>query len=240
MIEIIPAIDIIEGKCVRLTQGDFERKTIYSDDPTEVAKRFEGLGLGRLHMVDLDGAKAGTPKNLDVLERVASATALTIDFGGGVKTATDIDAIFDAGASIVNIGSVAMKEPDKFFEWVARYGGSRILLGADAKNGKVAINGWRTETDLSVVDMLRDRVSKGVARAFVTDIGSDGAMAGPATDLYKNILEAVPELELIASGGVSSIDDIEELEQIGCSGVIVGKAIYEGRITDEELSRYAR
>ena len=240
MIEIIPAIDIIDGKCVRLSQGDFERKTVYSDDPLEVARRFEGLGLKRLHMVDLDGAKFGHPKNVNVLGRVASRTDLTIDFGGGVKKAEDIDAIFEAGAAIVNIGSVAMVEPERFFEWVSKYGSERILLGADSKNGKVSINGWQTDTDTSVIKMLSERFEMGIKMAFVTDIGSDGEMSGPAFPLYENIRDMIPNLDLIASGGVSSIGDVVELERIGCSGVIVGKAIYEGRISDEELAKYAR
>lgn len=240
MIELIPAIDIMDGKCVRLTHGDFDRKTVYSNDPIEVAKRFEGLGLRRLHMVDLDGARFGQPQNIRVLESVASTTDLRIDFGGGVKTTRDIDMIFDAGAAIVNIGSIAMKEPDTFFDWISEYGSERILLGADAKNAKVSINGWQTGTQISVVEMLRDRASKGVRKAFVTDIGSDGALTGPAIGLYRQIRQAIPDLDLIASGGVSSISDVEELERIGCFGVIIGKAIYEGRIADEELSAYAR
>ncbi|MDI1240884.1 MAG: 1-(5-phosphoribosyl)-5-[(5-phosphoribosylamino)methylideneamino] imidazole-4-carboxamide isomerase [bacterium] len=240
MIEIIPAIDIIDGKCVRLTHGDFAQKTVYADDSLEVAKRFEGLGLRRLHMVDLDGAKSGKPSNLAVLERVASATDLVVDFGGGIKTDDDLTAVFEAGAATANIGSVAIREPERFFEWLARFGGDRILLGADAKNGKVAIDGWATETQVDIIKMLSERVARGVRQAFVTDIGSDGAMAGPAIRLYQTIMAAVPELDLIASGGVSSIADVEKLEDIGCSAVIVGKAIYEGRITDEELKRYAR
>lgn len=240
MIEIIPAIDIIDGKCVRLTHGDFTQKTVYADDPVEVANRFEGLGLRRLHMVDLDGAKSGRPSNLSVLERVASATSLVIDFGGGIKTDDDIESVFESGAEVANIGSVAIREPDRFFGWLERFGGDRILLGADAKKGKIAIDGWATETQVDVIAMLRERVGRGVRQAFVTDIGSDGAMAGPAIELYQSILAAIPQLDLIASGGVSSIEDVENLEHIGCSAVIVGKAIYEGRITDEELKRYAR
>jgi len=240
MIEIIPAIDVIDGKCVRLTHGDFAQKTVYANDPAEVAKRFEGLGLSRLHMVDLDGAKSGKPSNLPVLERVASGTTLVIDFGGGIKTDNDLAAVFEAGAAVANIGSVAVREPERFFGWLERFGGDRILLGADAKDGKIAIDGWATKTEVDVVEMLIEGVARGVRQAFVTDIGSDGAMIGPATGLYEQILGAVPDLDLIASGGVSSIDDVESLEHIGCSAVIVGKAIYEGRITDEELKRYAR
>lgn len=240
MIEIIPAIDIIDGKCVRLTHGDFTQKTVYADDPLEVAKRFEGLGLSRLHMVDLDGAKSGKPSNLAVLVRVASATDLVIDFGGGIKTDDDLAAVFESGAAVANIGSVAVREPERFFGWIERFGGDRILLGADAKDGMIAIDGWATETQVDVVSMLSERAARGVRQAFVTDIGSDGAMTGPAIELYQRILAAIPQLDLIASGGVSSIADVEKLEHIGCSAVIVGKAIYEGRITDKELKRYAR
>jgi phosphoribosylformimino-5-aminoimidazole carboxamide ribotide isomerase len=240
MIQIIPAIDIIDGKCVRLTHGDFAQKTVYADDPVEVAKRFEGIGLRRLHMVDLDGARNAKPSNLAVLERVASATDLVIDFGGGIKTDDDLAAVFEAGAAVANIGSVAVREPERFFEWLGRFGGDQILLGADAKDGKVAIDGWKTKTEIDVIAMLSERVAKGVRQAFVTDIGSDGAMTGPAIGLYQKIMAGIPELDLMASGGVSSIEDVEKLEHIGCSAVIVGKAIYEGRITDEELKRYAR
>jgi phosphoribosylformimino-5-aminoimidazole carboxamide ribotide isomerase len=240
MIEIIPAIDVIDGKCVRLTHGDFARKTVYANDPLEVAKRFEGLGLRRLHMVDLDGAKSGKPQNLSVLNAVAKNTSLTIDFGGGVKTIGDVDAVFDAGAAIVNVGSVAVKEPDLFLDWIEKYGSDRILLGADCKDRNVAINGWQTETSISIFDLLKDHSAKGVRSAFVTDIGRDGAMTGPSVELYREILATVPELNLIASGGVGSIADVESLDAVGCAAVIVGKAIYEGRISDEELKRYAR
>jgi phosphoribosylformimino-5-aminoimidazole carboxamide ribotide isomerase len=240
MIEIIPAIDVIDGKCVRLTHGDFARKTVYADDPLEVAKRFEGLGLRRLHMVDLDGAKTGKPRNLSMLNAVAKGTNLAIDFGGGVKTDDDVDAVFDAGAAIVNVGSVAVKEPNLFLNWIEKYGSDRILLGADCKHGNVAINGWQTDTNISIFELLKDYSAKGVRSAFVTDIGRDGAMAGPSVDLYKEILATVPELNLIASGGVGSIADVERLDAARCSAVIVGKAIYEGRISDEELKRYAR
>jgi phosphoribosylformimino-5-aminoimidazole carboxamide ribotide isomerase len=240
MIEIIPAIDIIEAKCVRLTYGDFSRKTVYSDDPLEIAKRFESIGLRRLHMVDLEGAKRGNPANLAVLERIAAGTSLTIDFGGGVKTETDLQSIFAAGAAIANIGSLAVKEPDTFVEWLDKFGRDRILLGADCRNEKIAVNGWQTDTEVSVFDFLEGMNSRGVRSAFVTDIGRDGAMSGPSVDLYERIMAELPALELIASGGVSSIRDVEELDRIGCRGVIVGKAIYEGRITEEELARYAR
>ena len=240
MIEIIPAIDIIEAKCVRLTYGDFSRKTVYSDDPLEIAKRFESIGLRRLHMVDLEGAKRGNPANLAVLEQIAAGTSLTIDFGGGVKTETDLQSIFAAGAAIANIGSLAVKEPDTFVEWLDKFGRDRILLGADCRNEKIAVNGWQTDTEVSVFDFLERMNSRGVRSAFVTDIGRDGAMSGPSVGIYERIMAELPALELIASGGVSSIRDVEELDRIGCRGVIVGKAIYEGRITEEELAHYAR
>jgi phosphoribosylformimino-5-aminoimidazole carboxamide ribotide isomerase len=240
MIEIIPAIDIIDGKCVRLTHGDFSQKTVYSDDPLEMARRFESLGLRRLHMVDLDGAKCGSPANLAVLRRVAEGTSLTIDFGGGITTESDLHSVFAAGASIANIGSLAVKESGTFIDWLEKFGSDRILLGADCRNEKIAVNGWRTDTEVSVFDFLEGMNSRGVRSAFVTDIGRDGAMSGPSVDLYERIMAELPAIELIASGGVSSIRDVEELDGIGCRGVIVGKAIYEGRITGEDLARYAR
>lgn len=239
MIEIIPAIDLIDGKCVRLTHGDFARKTIYSDDPLEMAKRFEDVGLKRLHIVDLDGARSGKPVNLRILHRVADGTNLTIDFGGGIKSEADLKAIFAAGASIANIGSLAVREPETFLAWVEKYGGERILLGADAKDGMVAIDGWQTATDIPLLALLRDYAERGVTKTFVTDIGRDGAMAGPSIELYRQIIAAVNGIGLIASGGVRSTGDIDELHRIGCSGVIIGKAIYEGHIKLEDLAAYA-
>ncbi|MGH9946056.1 MAG: 1-(5-phosphoribosyl)-5-[(5-phosphoribosylamino)methylideneamino]imidazole-4-carboxamide isomerase [Pyrinomonadaceae bacterium] len=239
MIEIIPAIDLIDGKCVRLTQGDFERKKIYSNDPLETAKQFEAAGLKRLHIVDLDGAKTGSPKNLNVLAAIANATNLVIDFGGGIKTEIDLNAVFSAGATIANIGSLAIKEPAVFFTWLAKYGSSKILLGADSKDGKAAINGWQTTTEKDILEMLIKYADRGVKQVFVTDIGRDGEMKGPAILLYKAIRKALPNLSLIASGGVSSLTDIEELERIGCTGVIIGKAIYEGKIELNDLRKYA-
>jgi phosphoribosylformimino-5-aminoimidazole carboxamide ribotide isomerase len=240
MIDIIPAIDIIGGKCVRLTHGDFARKTVYADDPLEAAKRFAGLGLSRLHMVDLDGAKNGKPANLAVLELVASETDLVVDFGGGIKTKSDLENVYTAGAAAANIGSIAVKEPETFLGWVHEFGVDRILLGADCRNRKLAVNGWQTETEVSILDFLMEMYSKGVRKAFVTDISRDGAMNGPSIELYTQILGKLPDLDLIASGGVGSFGDVEALDRIGCSAVIVGKAIYEGRITDAELTRYAR
>lgn len=238
MIEIIPAIDLMDGKCVRLTQGDFARRRIYSDDPVEVARRFELAGLKRLHIVDLDGAKSGVPESLFVLADIAKATKLLIDYGGGIKTDDDVKRAFDAGAGMVNLGSVAVREPELFFRWIETYGSENIMLGADVRDRKLAIDGWHTGTDLEILSVLREYYSRGVEQAFVTDIGKDGALQGPAVDLYEEIIAAVPDLELIASGGVTSLDDVDELERIGCSGVIIGKAIYEGRVTIDDLSKY--
>ena len=230
MIEIIPAIDVIEGKCVRLKQGDFERKKIYSENPLEVAKDFEANGVKRLHVVDLDGAKLGKVTNLKVLEEIAANTDLKIDFGGGIKTDEDIKSVFGAGAKIASIGSVAVKEPEKFFGWMEKYGGEKILLGADIKDGKVAINGWQTATELEILPFLKSYYARGAANVFVTDISKDGLLEGTANELYSDILKHLPRLNLIASGGVSSYEDVAELEKIGCAGVIIGKAIYEDRI----------
>lgn len=236
MIEIIPAIDLIDGKCVRLSQGDFARKKIYNENPLEVAREFEDAGLRRLHVVDLDGAKNGKVTNLKVLEMVASNTNLTIDFGGGIKTGEDIQSVFDAGAAMASIGSVAVKEPEKFFGWLEKYGGEKILLGADVRDGKLSIDGWQTATDLEILRFLGDYSAKGVTQVFCTDISKDGLLEGSATELYVQILKRLPKLKLIASGGVSRIEDVFELEKIGCAGVIIGKAIYEGKIKLEDLA----
>lgn len=237
MIEIIPAIDLIDGKCVRLSQGDFSRKIIYRENPLETAKEFEDAGLKRLHIVDLDGAKNGRVTNLKVLEKIASNTDLTIDFGGGIKTDEDIQSVFEAGAKIASIGSIAVKDAEKFFGWVEKYGGEKMLLGADVKDKRLAINGWQTATEIEILSFLKDYARRGVTQAFVTDISKDGLLQGSANELYKEILNAVPGLKLIASGGVSKIEDVDELEKIGCSGVIIGKAIYEGRISIEAIAK---
>lgn len=235
MIEIIPAIDLIDGKCVRLRQGDFAQKTVYRENPLDAAQEFENAGLRRLHIVDLDGAKNGHVTNLRVLETIANKTRLSIDFGGGIKTDEDIRAVFDAGAEMAGIGSVAVKEPEKFFAWLEKYGGERILLGADVKNKKLAIDGWQTETDTEIVPFLSEYFARGVVQAFVTDISKDGVLQGASIELYAEILSEIPGLKLIASGGVAKAEDIFELEKIGCAGVIVGKAIYEGKIRLEDL-----
>ena len=237
MIEIIPAIDLIDGKCVRLTQGDFAQRKIYHENPLEAAREFERAGLTRLHVVDLDGARRGRVTNLKVLETIASGTNLTIDFGGGIKRTEDVRAVFDAGAALVGVGSVAVKEPEKFFAWLDEFGGEKLLLGADVKDGRLAIDGWQTATEIEILPFLREYFARGVRQCFVTDISKDGLLAGSANELYARILREIPALELIASGGVSNMEDIIELEKIGCAGVIVGKAIYEGRIKLEELIR---
>lgn len=236
MIEIIPVIDLIDGKCVRLTQGNFAQSKVYSVDPLEVAGRFEAAGLHRLHVVDLEGAKSGKLTNLPILETIAKNTNLTVDFGGGIKTSDDLRSVFDAGASIASIGSVAVKTPDKFFDWVKYYGSEKILLGADVHGRNLAIDGWQTVTDMEIVPFLSEYFAKRVRHVFVTDIAKDGVLQGPSIELYEEILESLPDLKLIASGGVTNIEDIQELEKIGCHGVIIGKAIYEGNISLEELA----
>ena len=239
MIEIIPAIDLIEGKCVRLTQGDFKQRKIYSENPLETAKEFEAVGLRRLHIVDLDGAKNGKVTNLKVLETIAENTNLSIDFGGGIKTDEDIQNVFDAGAKMASIGSVAVKNEKKFFDWLDKYGSENILLGADVKENLLAINGWQTATEIEILPFLENYFAKGARQVFCTDIAKDGLLQGSSNALYTQILARLPELKLIASGGVSSIKDVFELEKIGCSGVIIGKAIYEGKIKLEELKQFS-
>ena len=236
--QIIPAIDIIEGKCVRLTQGDYAQKTIYNENPLEVAKQFEDIGITRLHLVDLDGAKKGEVVNLKVLEEIASNTKLIIDFGGGIKTDSSIETIFNSGASIATIGSIAVKEPQLFFSWINKYGSDKILLGADVSNEKIVISGWLEKTDISIFDFIKQNMLNGVNQLFCTDISKDGLLQGPSIELYKKIISSFPKLNFIASGGVSKMEDVIELEKIGCSGIIIGKAIYEGKITFEELKSY--
>ncbi|MBL7892009.1 MAG: 1-(5-phosphoribosyl)-5-[(5-phosphoribosylamino)methylideneamino]imidazole-4-carboxamide isomerase [Bacteroidia bacterium] len=235
MIQIIPAIDIIDGKCVRLTQGDYAQKTVYNENPLEVAKEFEEIGIRRLHLVDLDGAKRGGVVNLKVLEAIAAGTDLIIDFGGGIKSDNAIEQVFNAGASIATIGSVAVKDQPLFFGWIKKFGANKILLGADVKNEKIAINGWLESTDLSIIDFVRQNVNAGVKTVFCTDISTDGMLEGPSVKLYEKIISTFPKLDFIASGGVASLNDIYELDRVGCKGVIIGKAIYEGRITFNEL-----
>lgn len=238
MIQIIPAIDIIDGKCVRLTQGDYSKKTIYNENPLEVAKQFEEIGITRLHLVDLDGAKKGEVVNLKVLESIASQTKLSIDFGGGIKNDPSIENVFNAGATFATIGSLAVKQPEVLFGWLKKYGADKIMLGADVKGENISIGGWLEETDLNVIDFIKINFYKGIKNVFCTDISKDGLLQGPSIELYKKIMNAIPELKLIASGGVSNMKDVLELDKIGCGGVIIGKAIYEGRITMEEIKNY--
>jgi len=236
--QIIPAIDVIEGKCVRLTEGDYAQKKIYNEDPLEVAKAFEGIGLMRLHLVDLDGAKAGEVVNWKVLEKIANNTELKIDFGGGIKTEAILKTVLDTGATYATIGSLAVKNELLFQEWIARFGASTFMLGADVFEEKIAIGGWLEKTEISVFDFMKSYTDKGVKQIFCTDIKKDGKLQGPSIELYQKIIEQCPNLHLIASGGVSSLDDLIELEEIGCSAAIVGKAIYENKITISELASY--
>jgi phosphoribosylformimino-5-aminoimidazole carboxamide ribotide isomerase len=233
--EIIPAIDIIDGKCVRLTQGDYSQKKIYNEHPLEVARQFEDAGLRRLHLVDLDGAKAGAVRNWKVLETIAGKTGLVVDFGGGIKKAADIDIVFNSGAALATVGSIAVKDGPLFVSWLQEYGAERFLLGADVKNEKIAVSGWLETTDRWVYDFISEYIEKGVRQIFCTDVSKDGLMQGPALDLYATIIGKFPKLHFIASGGVGGMDDVRRLEEIGCKGVIIGKAIYEGRISLKEL-----
>ena len=238
MFHIIPAIDLIEGKCVRLTQGDYGQKTIYNENPLEVAKQFEDAGLTHLHLVDLDGAKAKKVINWKVLERIATQTQLHIDFGGGVQSDDDLRIVFDSGAKQVTGGSIAVKNPDLFETWLNQHGGDKMILGADARNERVAVSGWEEGTGLWVYDFVQQWVEKGAKYTISTDVAKDGLLQGPSFDLYKNLQEHCPELNIIASGGVSTIGDIERLAEMNLFGVIVGKAIYEGRVTLAELTRW--
>lgn len=234
-IELIPAIDIIDGQCVRLTKGDYDRKTVYSDSPATMAKEFEALGFKRLHVVDLDGAKSKHIVNNQILSRITAETALTVDFGGGIKTDEDIEKAFASGAAMVTIGSVAVTQPELFMGWLEKYGAERLILGADVRMGKISINGWKEDSAEDLLPFLRKYVDAGVKNVLCTDISKDGTLAGPAIDLYKQVMEAYPEMHLIASGGVSSKEDIEALDAAGIPAVVFGKAIYEGRIDLKEL-----
>jgi len=235
---VIPAIDIIEGKCVRLTQGDYSEKKIYNERPLEVARQFEDAGLKRLHLVDLDGAKAGTIKNWKVLETIAGKTSLIIDFGGGVKSEKDVEIVLECGSSLVTVGSMAVKNEEEFLKWLPRFGADKFFLGADVKKEKIAVSGWQETTSIWVYDFIEKYLERGITQVFCTDVSKDGKLEGPATDLYKTIVQQFPALHFVASGGVSSMGDISQLAEIGCKGVIVGKAIYEGRISVGELSRF--
>jgi phosphoribosylformimino-5-aminoimidazole carboxamide ribotide isomerase len=238
MIEIIPAMDILDGKCVRLSQGDYERKIVYNENPLEVAKMFEAHGIRRLHVVDLDGARANRIVNYPVLARIASHTSLRIDFGGGLKTDSDLQIAFDSGATMVTGGSVAVKNPELFQHWIDTFGAQAIMLGADCRNRKIAVAGWLEETDEEVVPFIEKWRKRGISKVICTDISKDGMLDGVNIDLYREIQESDPELYLIASGGVGDIHDVELLEEVHVPGVIVGKALYEGRITFKQISGF--
>ncbi len=232
---IIPAIDIIDGKCVRLTQGDYAQKKIYNEDPLAVARMFEDAGLKYLHLVDLDGAKSGKVVNWSVVESITKATKLQVDFGGGIKSDGEIRDLFAHGVRQVNLGSISVKNPEKVQEWMEVYGSNKIILSADVKDGRVAIGGWQEESDVMVTDFIADYLKKGIRYVTCTDISTDGMLRGPNVELYRTLLDKFPEVKLIASGGVSSADDLEKLKAIKVDGVIVGKAIYEGRISLKQL-----
>lgn len=235
MIELIPAIDIIDGKCVRLTKGDYNNKKIYNENPITVAQDFERLGFRRLHIVDLDGAKSNHIVNVDILKRITSETNLIVDFGGGIKTDNDIEHAFQNGASMVTIGSIAVTQPKLFVSWIDKYGPERIILGADVRNGKISINGWKEDSTEELLPFLKYYIDKGINKVLCTDISKDGMLQGTAIELYKSVMREYPTLQLIASGGVSCLSDIIELEKNGIPAVVFGKAIYEGKINLNEL-----
>ena len=238
MIELIPAIDIIDGKCVRLSQGDYNSKKVYNENPVEVAKELEAHGIRRLHVVDLDGAASHHVVNYRTLEQIASRTSLVIDFGGGVKSNEDLVIAFESGAQMVTGGSIAVKNPERFCHWLQTYGSERIILGADVKDHKIAVNGWKDESACELFPFLKEYIHKGIEKVICTDISCDGMLAGPSIELYKEILAEYPALYLIASGGVSNIGDIEALHEAGVPAVIFGKALYEGHITLKDLRRF--
>jgi phosphoribosylformimino-5-aminoimidazole carboxamide ribotide isomerase len=238
MIEIIPAIDIIEGKCVRLSKGDYNQKTVYNEDPLEVAKAFEFHGIRRLHIVDLDGAKANRIINYRTLEKIASKTSLIIDFGGGLKTAADLEIALNSGAQMITGGSIAVKNPDVFQSWIEKFGEDKIILGSDCRDKKIAVSGWQEDTEEDLIPFIQGWYKMGIRKTICTDIDRDGMLQEPNIELYKEIHKANPDIYLIASGGVSQMKDLEDLEAENIPGVIIGKAIYEGRIPLKDLSRF--
>lgn len=235
MIELIPAIDLINGQCVRLTKGDYNQKKVYNTDPVKVAKNFEDLGFKRLHVVDLDGAKSKHIVNVGVLRAITSSTSLVVDFGGGIKTEEDIEKAFANGASMVTVGSIAVTSPTLFIKWMEKYGAEKLILGADVRNGKISINGWKEDSTEDLLPFLKQYIEKGVRHVLCTEISKDGTLQGPAIELYKEIMQTYPYLHLIASGGVSCNEDIKALEAAGIPAVVFGKAFYEGRINIKEL-----
>lgn len=236
--QIIPAIDIIDGKCVRLTGGDYSQKKVYNEKPLEVAKQFEDAGLIRLHLVDLDGAKDGEVKNWKVLEKIAGKTKLVIDFSGGIRIQKDIEIIFASGAAYASIGSLAVKDEFTFSGWLLAFGANRFIIGADVKNEKIVIKGWTESTSLTVFDLIEKYKLRAVKQFFCTDVNKDGLLQGPAIDLYKKIMNQYPSVDLIASGGIATLKDLEELREAGCKGAIIGKAIYENKISLADLKRF--
>lgn len=240
MIEIIPAIDLIDGRCVRLTQGDYGRQTTYSATPEDMARRFADIGIRRLHLVDLDGAKAGYPCNLRVLERIAGLGIIDVEWGGGIKSCEGLDAVLTAGAGHAIIGSLAVRNPELMEEWLGEFGGERIILGADLRDGKVAVGGWLEDSPLTADDLMKRFIPCGLKETITTDISRDGMLSGPATELYVGLQERYPEVVFTVSGGISSMDDILELDRLGLPRVIVGKAIYEGRISLPDIAAFLR
>jgi phosphoribosylformimino-5-aminoimidazole carboxamide ribotide isomerase len=235
---IIPAIDIINGQCVRLTKGDYSTKKVYNENPLEVAKMFEDIGINHLHVVDLDGAKAHHIINYKILETIATKTRLKVDFGGGLKSDEDLKIAFESGANQITGGSIAVKNPSKFLDWLETYGSDKIILGADCLDQKIAIQGWQEESDQEVLEFIKDYVTKGISYVICTDIAKDGMLQGPSFDLYETILNTITPVKLIASGGISNFDELPKLADLGCEGVIIGKAIYEGNIALKQLETY--
>ncbi|WP_026755988.1 1-(5-phosphoribosyl)-5-[(5-phosphoribosylamino)methylideneamino]imidazole-4-carboxamide isomerase [Sediminibacter sp. Hel_I_10] len=235
---IIPAIDVIDGKCVRLTRGDYNTKKVYNENPVEVAKAFENAGIQYLHLVDLDGAKAQHIVNYKVLEQITSKTNLKIDFGGGLKTNEDLHIAFNSGARQITGGSIAVKNAKIFESWIQKYGGTKIILGADCQNEKIAVSGWQEESDLDILPFVKDYLYKGIQYVICTDIAKDGMLEGPSFDLYEKLIQETRDIKLVASGGITSIEDINKLEDIGCEGAIIGKALYEGHIRLKDLEIY--
>lgn len=237
MLRIIPAIDIIDGKCVRLSKGDYDQKTVYNENPLEVARQFEEHGMSRLHLVDLDGAKEKHVVNWKVLEQIAGKTNLIVDFGGGIKSEEDMRIVFESGAKMTTVGSVAVKEPELFNDWLSKYGAGKLILGADVNERKIAVSGWLEVTELDIMDFLKEYTSKGVTQVLCTDISKDGMLQGTSHELYKEIIEQYPEMYLIASGGVTTLDELYKLNEQGIPAAIIGKAIYEGKIALKDLEK---
>ena len=235
---IIPAIDIIDGKCVRLSKGDYSTKIIYNENPLEVAKSFESHGIEYLHLVDLDGAKSSTIVNYKIIEQISSKTNLKIDFGGGLKSDLDIRIAFESGANQITGGSIAIKNSELFEEWIAYYGSEKVILGADALNEKVAVSGWLENSNVDLIPFIKNYQNKGIQYVICTDISKDGMLEGPSFELYSRILSEIPNIKLIASGGISTFDELPKLEKMGCEGTIIGKAIYEDRITLKQIENY--